>query len=71
MILTPFNMNGVGGGTNWWGPDSLVLSTTLFNWRQAFNGLPEEIKAYLTEHEHEIHSEEDVDRLVRLANLKK
>ena len=32
---------------------------------------PEEVKEYLTQHEYEIHSENDVDRLVRTYNQKK
>lgn len=61
-----------GFGTNgFWGPDSFVLGASLFDWRRDFGDLPEEMKTYLNEHESEIHSEEDVDRLVRAYNMKK
>ena len=48
-----------------------MLGTALFNWRTAFSGLPEEVKAYLSEHEPEIRNEADVSRLIEIYNLKK
>ena len=62
--------NGVGGN-GYWGPENFVLGAALFDWRAGFSDLPDEVKEYLTEHENEIHSEEDVDRLVRSYNMKK
>lgn len=54
-----------------WGSDNFLFGSVLFDWRRDFDGLPDEVKNYLTEHEHEIRSEEDVDRLVRTYNMKK
>lgn len=58
-------------GNGYWGPESFALGAALFDWREGFSDLPDEVKAYLSEHEGEIHSEEDVDNLVRTYNLKK
>ncbi len=67
--MMPNGTFGSGGPFAW--PDSLVLGTAMYNWRTAFNGLPEEVKAYLSEHEQEIHSAEDVKRLIEICDLKK
>lgn len=67
--MMPYSTMGPGGSFVW--PDSLMLGTALFNWRTAFSGLPEEVKAYLSEHEPEIRNEADVSRLIEIYNLKK
>ena len=59
MFPNGFGMNG------YWGPENYVLGAALFDY------LPEEVKEYLTQHEYEIHSENDVDRLVRTYNQKR
>lgn len=56
---------------DFWGVDSLVASAAFFDWRKDYSNLPDEVKEYLTEHENEIHSEEDVDHLVHTYNMKK
>lgn len=58
-------------GNGYWGPENLVLGTALFDWRGHYNNLPEEVQAYLTEHEGEIRSGEDVERLIEMYDLKK
>lgn len=65
MFPNGFGMNG------YWGPENYVLGAALFDWHKDFDDLPEEVKEYLTQHEYEIHSENDVDRLVRTYNQKK
>ncbi len=60
---------GSGGPYAW--PSALALGAGMFDWRNAFSGLPEEVKAYLTEHESEIRDESDVARLIRIYDLKK
>ena len=47
------------------------MGAALFDWHKHFDDLPEEVKEYLTQHEYEIHSENDVDRLVRTYNQKR
>ncbi|MBQ2667084.1 MAG: hypothetical protein IJF56_00490 [Clostridia bacterium] len=54
-----------------WGSDNYPFGVALFNSRLDFRDLPDEVKAYLSEHESEIRSEDDVDRLLRTYNLKK
>ena len=65
MFPNGFGMNG------YWGPENYVLGAALFDWHKDFDDLPEEVKEYLTQHEYEIHSENDVDRLVRTYNQKR
>ncbi len=65
MFPNGFGMNG------YWGPETYVLGAALFDWHKDFDDLPEEVKEYLTQHEYEIHSENDVDRLVRTYNQKR
>ena len=48
-----------------------TLGAAIFDWRPRFSDLPEEVKAYLTEHENEIRSAGDVERLVRTYEMKK
>ena len=57
-----------GAGT--WGAESFLLGAAMMQ-RRDFNTLPEEVKAYLSEHEGEIRDERDVERLVQTYNLKK
>ena len=59
------NFNGI------WGADNFLFGTALFDSRRKTDGLPDEVRAYLTEHEQDIYSEEDVDRLVREYDMKK
>lgn len=59
------------GGNELWNTENLFLGAAFFDWHRDFSNLPEEVKSYLSEHENEIHSEADVDTLVRAYNLKK
>lgn len=59
------NFNGI------WGADNFLFGTALFDSRRRTDGLPDEVRAYLAEHEQDIYSEEDVDRLVREYDMKK
>ena len=54
-----------------WGSDNILLGSVLFDWRRSRDGLPKEVMNYLEEHEREIYSDDDVDRLVREYELKK
>ena len=54
-----------------WSSDNYLFGTALFDLHRRYDGLPEEIRSYLIEHENEIRTEEDVDRLVREYDLKK
>ncbi len=62
--------NGYGEGPLW-GADNFVLGAAVFNWRHHFSDLPEEAKAYLSEHENEIHTGADVERLIHMYEMKK
>ena len=59
------NFNGL------WGSDNFLFGSALFDTHRRFDGLPEEVRNYLSEHEYEIRSEQDVDRLVHEYNMKK
>ena len=54
-----------------WSADNYAFGAALFSGRRDFGSLPEEVKSYLSEHENEIRTEEDVDRLVREYSMKK
>lgn len=58
-------------GNQFWEAENFALGATFFDWRPRFSDLPEEVKAYLTEHENEIRSAGDVERLVRTYEMKK
>lgn len=58
-------------GNQFWEAENFALGATIFDWRPCFSDLPEEVKAYLTEHENEIRSAGDVERLVRTYEMKK
>lgn len=58
-------------GNQFWETENFALGATIFDWRPRFSDLPEEVKAYLTEHENEIRSAGDVERLVRTYEMKK
>ena len=58
-------------GNQFWEAENVALGATIFDWRPRFSDLPEEVKAYLTEHENEIRSAGDVERLVRTYEMKK
>ena len=62
--------NGYGEGPIW-GADNFVLGAAVVNWRQQYADLSEEAKAYLSAHENEIHTGADVERLVRMYEMKK
>ena len=57
--------------TGMWSADNYPFGAALFMSRRDFGDFPEEVKAYLSEHENEIRTEEDVDRLVREYSMKK
>lgn len=54
-----------------WGSDNFLFGSVLFDWRQGREGLPTEVMNYLEDHERDIYSEQDVERLVREYELKK
>ena len=54
-----------------WGSDNFLFGSVLFDWRRSRDGLSPQVMNYLEEHERDIFSEEDVDRLVREYELKK
>lgn len=54
-----------------WGSDNYPFGAALFDSRRKLDGLPDEVRAYLAQHEAEIDSEADVDRLVREYDMKK
>ena len=58
-------------GNQFWEAENFALGATIFDWRPRFSDLPEEVKAYLTEHENEIRSAGEVERLVRTYEMKK
>lgn len=58
-------------GNQFWEAENFALGATIFDWQPRFSDLPEEVKAYLTEHENEIRSAGDVERLVRTYEMKK
>ena len=58
-------------GNQFWEAENYAFGATIFDWRPRFSDLPEEVKAYLTEHENEIRSAGDVERLVRTYEMKK
>ena len=58
-------------GNQFWEAENSALGAAIFDWRPRFSDLPEEVKAYLTEHENEIRSAGDVERLVRTYEMKK
>ena len=58
-------------GNQFWEAENFALGDVIFDWRPRFSDLPEEVKAYLTEHENEIRSAGDVERLVRTYEMKK
>ena len=58
-------------GNQFWEEENFALGAAIFDWRPRFSDLPEEVKAYLTEHENEIRSAGDVERLVRTYEMKK
>lgn len=58
-------------GNQFWEAESFALGAAILDWRPRFSDLPEEVKAYLTEHENEIRSAGDVERLVRTYEMKK
>ena len=62
--------NSYNGG-QFWGPENFALGAAVFDWRPRFSDLPEEVKAYLSEHENEIRTKADVERLVRTYDMKK
>ena len=58
-------------GNQFWEAENFALGAAIFDWLPRFSDLPEEVKAYLTEHENEIRSTGDVERLVRTYEMKK
>ena len=58
-------------GNQFWEAENFALGAAIFDCRPRFSDLPEEVKAYLTEHENEIRSAGDVERLVRTYEMKK
>ncbi len=79
-MSAPGAHNSVGGdfvypnGNNQygiWGSDNFLFGSVLFDWRRSRDSLPQEVMSYLEEHENDIYSEDDVDRLVREYEMKK
>ena len=55
-------------GNQFWEAENFALGATIFDWRPRFSDLPEEVKAYLTEHENEIRSK--VLEMLEVVGLK-